>query len=156
MKKIKKLRNGENVFTWLLMAFSLFVLIMACRISGFSSISSPGMFPMVSATVMVITLLFLLIGNRKAQKPEAKNLQEELSRAAGNVFSPMFLLYTAIILIYMIALEPFHFLPCSLAFLLVSIILLKGSRPVKALFISVGTIAGIYLIFQTLFRVVLP
>lgn len=156
MKKIKKLRDGENVFTCLLMAFCLFVLIMAYRISGFSSISSPGTFPMVSATVMVVTLLFLLIGNRKAQKPVAKNLKEEISRAARNVFSPVFLLYTAIILVYMIALEPLHFLPCSLAFLLVSIILLKGSRPVKALFISVGTIVGIYLIFQTLFRVVLP
>ncbi len=156
MKKSRKLRDGETIFIWLLMAFSVFVLIMAHRISGFSSISSPGTFPMASATVMVVTTVVLLIGNRKAQKPDAANFKEELGRAARNVFSPVFLIYTAIVLVYMIALQPFHFLPSSLAFLLVSIIFLRGSRPLKALFIGIGTLGGIYFIFHYLFRVVLP
>jgi putative tricarboxylic transport membrane protein len=156
MRNDRKLRNGENAFIWLMLAFSLFVLIMAYNISGFSSISSPGTFPMAVAAVMVVSTLILLINNRRARKPEAAGLKEELGRAAKDVFFPVFLIYTAIIIGYMIAIQPLHFLPSSLAFLLVSIIFLKGASPLKAILISVGTLGGIYLIFHYLFRVVLP
>lgn len=156
MKKNRKLRDGENAFTWLLLSFSLAVLIMACCISGFASISSPGMFPMAAAAVMVISTVILLIGNRKAEKPVAKDLKEELRRAAKEVFSSVFLIYTAIVIGYMIIIQPLHFLPSSFGFLLVSMIYLKGSTAVKSLIISIATLGGIYFVFHYLFRVVLP
>ena len=111
---------------------------------------------MASAATMVITTIIMLIGNRNAQKPEAGDLAKELRMAAKDVFNPVFLIYTAIIIGYMIVIEPLHFLPSSLAFLLVSIIFLKGASPLKAVFISIGTLGGIYLIFHCLFKVVLP
>jgi putative tricarboxylic transport membrane protein len=156
MKSNRKLRDGETLFTWLLLLFSLFVLINAYLISGFSSISSPGMFPMVSASIMVLTTIILLIGNRKAEKPKTKTFWQESRQAAKDVFTPVFLIYTTIIIIYMIVIQPLHFLPSSFGFLLLSMIFLKGSTPIKSLIISAATLGGIYFIFHSLFRVVLP
>lgn len=156
MKERRTLHLGETAFTWLMLAFSLFVLVQAYRISGFSSVSSPGMFPMLAAAAMVISLVLLLLDNRQAKKPDAHDLKDELWRAAQNIFLPEILIYSGIIVLYMILIEPLHFLPSSFLFLAGSMMYLKGSTPVKALFISVGTLGGIYLIFRTLFRVILP
>ncbi len=81
MKKIRKLRPGENVFVCLMMALSLFVLILAYRISGFSAISSPGAFPMAAGLVMVISAGLALLGHRKLEKPDAKNFADEMKLA---------------------------------------------------------------------------
>lgn len=156
MKKTRKLQDGEGVFTWFLLLISLFVLITAYTISGFSSISSPGTFPMVSGSVMVLTIIILLVGNRKAEKPEVETVKEELRRAGANIFTPVFLIYTVVIIAYMVLIQPLHFLPSSFAFLLISMIYLKGSTPLKSAVISVVTLAVVYFLFHFLFRVVLP
>jgi len=156
MKEIRKLRAGENLFAWLMMALSLFVLIQAYLISGFSSISSAGMFPMVAAAIMVVAMALILLNNRKLAKPDADGLKDELRQAAKQVLPKVFLVYTGIIIGYMILIQPLHFLPSSFAFLLVSMIYLKGSTVIKSLIISILTLACIYIVFQFFFRVVLP
>ncbi len=156
MKERRTLQLGETAFTWLMLVFSILVLVQAYRISRFSSVSSPGMFPMLAAAAMVISLILLLLDNRQAEKPDAHDLNDELWRAAKDIFRPEILVYSGIIVLYMIFIEPLHFLPSSFLFLTGSIIYLKGSTPVKALLISAGTLGGIYLIFRTLFRVILP
>jgi putative tricarboxylic transport membrane protein len=156
MKKSRKLRAGENLFAWLMMIFSLFVFIEAYRISGFSSISSPGMYPMIAAAVMVLSMALILLNNRKLVKPDADGFKDEMQLAARRVLPPIFLIYTAIVVGYMSLIEPLHFLPSSLVFLMASMIYLKGGSWLKSVLIAVGTMAGIYLIFQYVFRVVLP
>jgi len=156
MKTDPRLRVGESLFTWLLLGFSLFILVLAYRISGFSSISSPGMFPMLAAAVMVLSIGLALAGNRRKRKPDAAGLLQELNQAYHEIFPPLFLIYTAIIVGYMIILQPVHFLPSSFAFLLISMIYLKGAKPLKSLLIS-GVILGvIYVVFHYFFLVVLP
>ena len=139
-----------------MLAFSLFVLFLAYRISGFSSISSPGTFPMGAAAVMVLSIILILLDNRKKEKPDVAGLADELHRAAKEVLSKVFLIYTAVIIVYMILLEPLHFLPSSFAFLFVSMMYLKGSTFLKSLMIAAVSLGGIYFIFQYFFRVVLP
>ena len=156
MKEIRKLRAGENLFAWLMMALSLFVLIQAYLISGFSSISSAGTFPMVAAAIMVVAMALILLNNRKLAKPDADGLKDELRQAAKQVLPKVFLVYTGVIIAYMILIQPLHFLPSSFAFLLVSMIYLKGSTVIKSLIISTLTLACIYIVFQYFFRVVLP
>ena len=156
MKEIRKLRAGENLFAWLMMALSLFVLIQAYLISGFSSISSAGMFPMVAAAIMVVAMALILLKHRKLAKPDADGLKDELRRAAKQVLPKVFLVYTGVIIGYMILIQPLHFVPSSFAFLLVSMIYLKGSTVIKSLIISTLTLACIYIVFQYFFRVVLP
>ena len=156
MKNKRKLRPGENLFAWLMMAFSLFVFIEACRISGFSSISSPGMYPMIASGVMVLSMALVLRNNRKSAKPDADGFKDEMQQAARRVLPPIFLIYTGIVVGYMLLIEPLHFLLSSLAFLMLSMIYLKGSGWLKSVMIAVGAMAGIYLVFQYVFRVVLP
>lgn len=152
----RKLQPGETVFSWILMLFSCFVLVLAWRISGFSSVSSPGAFPMAAAVVMVISMVSLVVSNRKMEKPDTEGQSAELRAALRDIFKPVFLIYTAIILLYMVLLQPLHFLPASFLFLVGSIIYLKGSSPLRSLGISAGLLACIYTIFHFLFRVVLP
>lgn len=156
MQETRKLRAGENAFAWLMMALSLFVLMQAYLISGFSSISSAGTFPMVAAAIMVVAMALTLLNNRKLAKPDADGLKDELRRAAKQVLPKVFLVYTGIIIGYMLLIQPLHFLPSSFAFLLVSMIYLKGSTVIKSLLISTLTLACIYIVFQYFFRVVLP
>jgi len=81
VKKYPQLRVGESLVTWLLLGFSLFILALAYRISGFSSISPPGMFSMLAAAVMVLSIGLALIGNRQKRKPDAAGLLQELNQA---------------------------------------------------------------------------
>ncbi len=111
---------------------------------------------MGAAAVMILSVAVILLNNRRREKPDAESFQQELRIAAAKVLPRIFLLYTTIIIAYMILIEPLRFLPSSFAFLLVSMLYLKGSRPLKALLIAFGTMAGIYVIFQYVFRVVLP
>ena len=139
-----------------MMAFSLFVLIQAYLISGFSSISSAGTFPMGAAAIMVVAMALILLNNRKLENPDADDLKDELQRAAKKVLPKVFLIYTGVIIAYMILIRPLHFLPSSFAFLLVSMIYLKGNTLIKSLIISTLTLACIYIVFEYFFRVVLP
>ena len=156
MDKDRKLRTGENFFAWILLLFSLFVLLQAYFISGFSSISSAGTFPMAASAVMVVSSCLILLKNRRFEKPETRNLRDELAQAAKAVLPYKFLIYTVIVVAYVTLLQPLHFLPSSFAFLVISIIYLKGTTVPKALIISISILVFIYILFQYVFRVVLP
>ena len=156
MKKTEKQIRGEGFFIGLLLIFSVVTLILAYQISGFSSVSSPGSFPMFSSAVMVISIVGVILQFRKKEKSEKKGFWEEIRLAAKAILPPVFLGYTALIILYMILIIPLTFLPASFGFLVLSMILLKGGSPVKSLLISGGTIGIIYLVFHYLFRVVLP
>ncbi len=156
MKDNRKLRAGENAFSWLMLLLSLFVLIQAYLISGFSSLSSAGTFPMGASAVMVLAMIFILLNNLKRKRIVSDGLKNELGQAVKIVLPNVFLIYSLIVIIYMILLKPLHFLPSSFVFLVVSMIYLKGGNILKSLIISVLTLSSIYLIFQYFFRVVLP
>jgi putative tricarboxylic transport membrane protein len=156
MKDDRKLRAGENAFSWLMLLLSLFVLIQAYLISGFSSLSSAGTFPMGASAIMVVASIFILLNNLKLKKTAAGVWKNELRQAVKTVLPNVFLIYSVIVIVYIILIKPFHFLPSSFVFLFISMIYLKGCNVLKAFLISTITIGFIYLIFQYFFRVVLP
>lgn len=156
MKKIRKLRAGESAFAWLMLALSLFTLFEAYLISGFKSLSSPGMFPMMAAAIMVLSMLAVLINNRKLEKPDVETAKEEFKQVLHQVFPKVFVIYLVIVIAYMLIFERLTFVPSSAAFLFASIYFLKGGGFVKSLLISAGSLAIIYVVFHTIFRVVLP
>jgi len=155
-KEGRKLRAGENLFAWLMLAFSGFVLIQAYLISGFSSIDSPGTFPMGAGAVMVVSSALVLLKNRRMKPSEPVTFKEEMHQAAATVLPKVFLVYSVIIIGYMLLIKPLHFFPASAAFLLISMVYLKGSGWVKSLLIAAGMLGCIYIVFQYFFRVVLP
>jgi len=156
MSDFSKLRHGEKLFNWLLLAFSGFVLVMAYRIAGFSSVASAGAFPMGVAAILVIAMVAVLLGTRKCEKAEAAGLVDELRQALRAIFPPQILVYIVLIGGYAFAIERLHFLPASSLFLLVSIIYLKGTSVLRSILVTAGTVAFIYVVFLYVFKVVVP
>ena len=156
MSAARKLRHGENAFAWLLLVFSAGVLVVAWRISGFKSVSSPGAFPMFAGAVMVAAMAAVLVGNRRKERPGTAGWSAELRAALRENFPRVVVVFIAIIVGYMLALQPLTFLPSSFAFLFLATWFLGGSTPLRSLMISALTLGGVYVIFHTLFKVVLP
>ena len=156
MDEMRRRRSGENAFAWLLLLFSIIILILSYQISGFSSISSPGAFPMAAAAVMVISMAFVLMENRKLKKPNAKVFKDELHRSVKRIFPRIIIYYMGIIFVYMLLLQPLHFFPSTFLFLFISMVYLKGTSWVRSLLVTTGALIGIYVIFQFVFKVTLP
>jgi hypothetical protein len=156
MDEEKKRRAGETLFAWLMLGLSGFILIQACLISGFSSIDSPGTFPMGAAAAMVAASILVLMNNRRLKRPQSANFKDELNQAAATVLPKAFLIYSVIIIGYMLLIKPIHFFPASFAFLLISMVYLKGATWFKSLIVATGMLVCIYIVFQYFFRVVLP
>jgi hypothetical protein len=58
--------------------------------------------------------------------------------------------------IYGLIIEIIHFIPATFLFLVTTMYLLDPRKLLLKIAVSAGTLAGLYLIFSTLFRVVLP
>jgi putative tricarboxylic transport membrane protein len=146
-------RPGERVFLWLLLAFGLFVLIVALMIPHLENLSSSGVFPIFVGSILILTMVYLLWQNRK--RYAASTLRDECRQIPAFVLPLTVVGYAGILLLYILTTAPLHFIPSSFVFLVVSFIFLRGATPVRSVIIGVGTLAGIYVLFQTIFKVIL-
>jgi putative tricarboxylic transport membrane protein len=144
-------RPGELAFAAVMLALAAFVLYQAHGISGFSSPSSPGVFPMLAAGAMVASGLVIVLRTRRIgwRGAAATRFGSEITPRRHIVFAGM-------IVAYMIALEPLGFLLSSFAFLLASIHYLYRKGIMVELALSAGSLAAVYLVFRYVFTVVLP
>lgn len=155
MKFIRKLHPGETFTSWLLLAFSLFVLYQAYGISGFSGLSSAGAFPIGAATLMCISMLYLVIDNLKIEhKTEGHGMG--FFEVLAELMPLRIILFTAMIIIYMLILQPVGFLISTLLFLIAGFIFLGGAGPIKSIIIALVSVSAIYGVFHYLFQVILP
>lgn len=156
MQSPRRRLPGELVFTLLLVLFSLFMLWQAYTISGFESITSAGSFPMVATAVMVICGLIIAVGTVRAPRAE-RTPGETLPRQFARLLTPDVLVaFTIAIALYMLALEPIGFLVSSYVFLVASMWLLGSRRWLMNLVVAAVALGVIYVIFQSVFSVVLP
>ena len=146
-------RPGERVFLWLLLAFGIFVLITALMIPNLENLSSSGVFPIFVGSILILTTVRLLWRNRKLYA--AMTWGEEWRQIPAFALSVTVIGYAGILVLYILTTAPLHFLPSSFAFLVISFIFLKGTSPLRSVVIGAGTLAGIYVLFQTIFRVIL-
>jgi putative tricarboxylic transport membrane protein len=146
-------RPGERLFLWLLLAFSVFILITAVRIPQLENLSSSGAFPIFIGSVLILSTLRVLWRNRKHYAE--LTLREESRQVPGFVLPLNVVGYALVLLLYILTTAPLHFLPSSFGFLVVSFIFLKGTTPVRSLIVAAVTLACIYALFHTVFRVIL-
>jgi putative tricarboxylic transport membrane protein len=146
-------RPGERIFIWLLLAFGVFVLANALMIPRLENMSSSGVFPIFVGSILILTAARVLWRSRKGYA--TLTLREEWRRVGAFVLPMNVVGYAFILLLYILTTGPLHFLPSSFGFLVVSFIFLKAASPLRAVIISVGTLAGIYVLFQTIFKVML-
>ena len=146
---------GELGFMLLALLFSLIMLWAAYGISRFESLSSAGAFPMACAAAMVISGAVNLLGSARSRLKLSEGrswLQEWLVQVAPATL----LMFTGLIVAYMLLLEVLGFLVSSYLFLLVSMFVLGSRRFVLNCVVSALVLAAIFVIFREAFSVLLP
>jgi hypothetical protein len=145
---------GEVVFGYLLLGFSLFVFSEAYKISGFSSWSGAGVFPLGAATVMVLSSLVIIAKNHRMPKPaEGQTIAAEFR---WRILPTDILVFVGLLVAYTLALDALGFLLSSFLFLLASILHLYRGNVLLVLLVSAGSLAAIYVLFRIVFTVTLP
>jgi len=156
MHTLRRRLPGELVFSILLVAFSLFMLWQAYSISKFESFTSAGAFPMFAAAVMLISGL-IAAGETVKLTPVPGAEGESIWRQFVRQITPgMLVQFVLAIAAYMFLLERLGFVLSSYLFLVVSMRLLGSRKWVLNIWVSALCLALVYLVFKTIFSVVLP
>lgn len=142
---------GETLFGFLMVVVSIFLLWQAYSISGLSSLSSAGVFPMSAAFIMLVFSCVTVIDNHKKNK-----VKDSFAQFREKVIPNLVAFMIALIIAYAVLLENIGFLLTSFCFLVIAIFVLYRNSLVRTLFISVLSIVVIYAIFRLAFAVVLP
>ncbi len=142
-------KPGEAFFAVLLSVGSIAAVWNAYGISGFESLSSPGAFPMAVAATMAITSIIIAV--RTLQKPADRHATFWV-----DVLPIPAAIITVFIVLYAIALRPLGFLPTSLIFLFVTILLLSRKGIIFSASVSVISLFFIYIVFRLVFSVLMP
>lgn len=145
------LRPGELVFAVLITGFSALALWQAYKISGFSGLSTPGIFPMLAAVTMLVSALFILF-DAVARRSHAGSAEV----SPTGVLSVRLLVVASLVAGYVFAMPYVGFMVSSTVFLFLSFAFLWRRRMWISVLLTAGTLAGIYLIFRMIFQVVLP
>ena len=144
---------GELIFSLALLIFSLVACWQAWRISGFASLSSAGVFPMIATATMAISGLFIVAETVRAMPQSERG---GLQRFATEVTPWRLVVFTILIVGYMLALEPAGFLLSSFGFLFLAMSFLYPKSVLVGFVVSAGSLAIIYFVFRHVFSVVLP
>jgi putative tricarboxylic transport membrane protein len=146
---------GELTFMTLLVLASAFLLWASFRISSLDSLAAPGTFPMVCAFAMLVTGLINVVETARS-KLNLENGETWLQQFGRKVTPLQLVLFTLLIVLYMLGLETLGFIVASYLFLAVSMYLLGSHRVVFNLVLSALVLVAIFVIFRTAFSVVLP
>lgn len=149
-------RPGEALFAIVLLLGSLVILQQAYAISGFSSLDSAGVFPMLAGATMVGALIAVLWQLHRFRNPAGAADEGRFARFSREVLPPTVIVFLVLVVAYMLALERAGFLISSLVFLFLSIWFLYRRSPLLVAVISVGSLAAIYIVFRYIFTVLLP
>ncbi|MDJ0895517.1 MAG: tripartite tricarboxylate transporter TctB family protein [Alphaproteobacteria bacterium] len=148
-------RPGELVFAGLLLAFSAAALWQSYEISGFSGLTTAGVFPMLaSGTALAAGLVILLDVFRK--RPIEGHAPVVARRFLTEVLTGRLVLTVALIAAYVAAMPWFGFLAASGAFLFAAFALLWRRGWITSLALTAVSLAAVYVIFRVVFQVVLP
>lgn len=152
-EKIAKefLRPGELFFASLITGFSVLALWQAYEISGFTGLSTPGVFPMLAAATMLVSAFFILSDALSRRRVKSTTGNRQMQVLTGRLS-----LVVALVTAYVFAMPYFGFMLSSAVFLFVSFAFLWRKNVVISTLLAAGTLVAIYLVFRLLFQVVLP
>lgn len=138
-----------------LLVFSLGALTQAYGISGFRSVSGPGVLPMTAAAVMVLSSLALLVQGLKATVP-AQGLPQRVSGFFQRALPWRVLVMLSLMVVYLYLMTRLGFMLSSGLFLFISLVYLWQRGVLRAAAVTALALTLIWLIFRTVFQVVLP
>lgn len=156
MPPVRTRLPGEIVFSVLMLLLSAFLLWAAVDISGLKSYTSAGAYPTAAAATMLVCSLIVVAQTARAQA-EPGGPGDSAARAFVRRIAPPVIVSTSLaIAAYMLTLEWLGFVVSSYGFLVVTMRLLGSTRWGLNLLVSALVLGAIYLVFQTVFSVVLP
>lgn len=144
-------RPGELVFVVLLVLVSLWLFWQSVLISGFSGLSTPGVFPMLASGVMVVSALWILRDTARCT-PDGGGFSrfvEQITPLRQGVMLGLVALYVAVM-------PWLGFVVASGLFLFATISFLWRRNLFLTAGISAVALGVVYLIFRVAFQVVLP
>jgi len=144
-------RPGELVFSLLLLVFSVAAFWQAYGISGFTGKTTPGVFPMLAAGIMILSGLVILVSAAKAL-PEPNDAPGFFTQ----VLSLNHIVLIGLVLGYVLLMPLVGFVISSALFLFGAFQFLWRKNPLAMLALTALTLAVIYVIFREVFQVVLP
>jgi hypothetical protein len=151
----KASRPGEGVFAVVLLASSSVAFWLAYEISGFSGLSTAGVFPMLASGTMVLSALCITARALRApgsgERPMAR-----LARFVHEVTPARHVVMLALIALYLVATPWLGFLVSSGLFLLASFAFLWRRNVIASLLLTAVCLGAIYVVFRIVFQVVLP
>ncbi len=148
----KSLNLFECLTTLAMLCIGIFVIIHANSLPLFGPRSlSPGLFPLISGVAICICAAALLAVQLKTFLRSKKiHLPKRLPDDRGIVF-PIVLIF-----LYVFALPKLHFIPTTIAFLIILMSLFRKKLTLSTTVISVATVFVIYLVFSKLLMIRLP
>lgn len=156
MNKTDKMLVGERTFCVLLLAVTLTILYLAYEIAGFSSVNSPGAFPLGVSLVMLLSALKLgaeLIGKAR---PDCSGWLDAFRQFRRAHFPKRTLIFLGLAVVYLAAIQWASFYVSTFFFLVLSIVYLRNGRVAGAVLVAALLLAVIYLLFTLAFSVYLP
>lgn len=160
MSNSSEKQQGERGFSLLLIVFSTAAFWQSHAISGFTGLSTPGVFPMLASATMLVAALWILIQSlRQPSEVPSDHLGTEPRNHQGFVekILPLRLVIVVVLITgYVIAMPQLGFLLSSAAFLFLSFSYLWRKPLLVSLLITLVSVVSVYLIFRKLFQVVLP
>lgn len=142
---------GEALFVLALLALSVAALDQAYGISGFSSLSGAGVFPMLAAGTMVLSAAAVLVGVVRRPRGEGGAFA-----GLAHAFPPRLLLFVALIGGFLVALPYVGFLAAAGAFIFVALLALWRRGFVPAALVTALALVMVWLTFRVAFSIVLP
>lgn len=144
-------KPGELIFNGLMFLLSAILLWYAYKISGFSSFSAPGTFPMSAAFIMLFFSGVTFLKSLKKNK-----ISGEFVLFFKNILPVRIAFMMMLILVFSLVLESVGFLISSFVLLSVAFYFYHKRNVVSSFMISIMALIIVYAIFRLVFLVILP
>ncbi len=157
--KIRKLEKGEQPFILVLSIFSLVSFIASIKMfMKDTSLSSQGAFPLLISSLLMIMSAIMIWEIRWCPSAFEKNINlfHKVKATFEELFPGKILPVIIMVIIYGIALPRIGFIISTFLFLFLSMITLKKGNIKMSLTISAGLVVFILVLFQFIFKVILP
>ncbi|AVO54080.1 tripartite tricarboxylate transporter TctB family protein [Ectopseudomonas mendocina] len=156
MNKTEKMLVGERTFCAMLLVFTLAILYLAYDIAGFSSVNSPGAFPLGVGLIMLLSVIKIGLELIGKAKPDSNGWLDSARLFAKEHFPRRTLIFLGLAVIYLAAIQWASFYVSTFVFLVLSIVYLRNGRVAGAVLAAAMLLAVIYLLFTLAFSVYLP
>lgn len=155
-----KIKPGEKSFSFVILVFSIIALIESVKLfNSDPTSSSAGALPLfLSGIMLIFTLKIILLEDRKTgSENESIDRKEQFICAVQYIFPKDIVVMFVFTSIYcLLLISGFGFEISTILFLIASMTYLMGGQIVKNVIYTAILMVFILIVFQTVFKVILP